>query len=653
MISVIFPIFNCERLLNDSINSILNQTFKEFELICIDNNSTDSSLTILRQFEKQDSRIKVFSCDENHDLPHFINFSIQCSENKYIYFFEPHFVLRSDSFESFLSISENNQIDYLIFNYDVVNQDNASNSRFDLDEDFKIYEDADLNSDFLFKIPISLGNAFLLKSFILESNFYFDENLYENLYKLRFNSQKGMAINESFAAVEKDMGDYINSIHEESDALFSIFQWLFEYNDIYEYYKANFLNFVLDSFKGLYDNLINFNYSNDQIYFYRDEKNKFVNNLKFIFDKFYFDYKICDDIKLVSEPLFDFFNEFLINKGKYRLSIVIPVFNCESYIHDTLNSIINQTIDFKTIEVIMVDDCSQDNSPLVIEEYSKKYDNFKSFFLEKNSSYAGKPRNIALSHASGNYVTFLDADDYFYPTACENLYYNLLYENADIVIGNFTMDKNSHEKKVVMDAGISYFRNLANYDSLKFNTVRGNPHIFSSANVWNKIFKMDIIMNNDIIFPEGVPAQDSAFLYHYLLNADNIVFIDEIVTHYHNLRNKKDDKSVTHLRTKSNITGRIEVYEIMYNLSLKYNIEEIFIVHILRLKLPYWFKQLIETDLTEEELRYIFEKYHILFKKCIDYKVSLPKKSKIVFEMLSKSDFDHAIEKVMNYRSNT
>ena len=127
----------------------------------------------------------------------------------------------------------------------------------------------------------------------------------------------------------------------------------------------------------------------------------------------------------------------------------MPIFNTEDYIERSFNSILNQTMDLNDIEVIMVDDCSQDNSPLVIEEYSKKYDNFKSFFLEKNSSYAGKPRNIALSHASGKYVTFLDADDYFYPTACENLYYNLIYENADIVIGNFTMDKNSHEKKLL------------------------------------------------------------------------------------------------------------------------------------------------------------------------------------------------------------
>ena len=186
MISVIFPIFNCEELLNDSINSILNQTFKEFELICIDNHSTDSSLTILKKFEKQDSRIKIFSCDSTHNLSYFINYSIECSKKKYIYFHEPHFVLKHNSFESFINISETNKIDYLIFNYNIVNQNNDSNLRFDLDENFKIYDNFDLTSDFLFRIPISLGNTFFLKSFILENNFYFNENLYENFYKLRF-----------------------------------------------------------------------------------------------------------------------------------------------------------------------------------------------------------------------------------------------------------------------------------------------------------------------------------------------------------------------------------------------------------------------------------------------------------------------------------
>lgn len=640
MISVIFPVFNCEELLDDAINSILNQTFKEFELICIDNYSTDSSLDIIRQFEKKDSRIKVFICNQNNDLSYHVNHCIENTNRKYVYFFEPHFLLRNDAFETFITTLEANVGDYLIFNY----HDNASDSRFDLGENLKVYESINLNSDFLFEIPISVGNVLILRSVLSNDNLYFDENLYENFYKLRFNSQKAIALNDSFATVEKDMPDLINSILDETKALFSIFEWVFESKDIYEYCKINFLEFIFKNLKKIYLNFSNLNCSGDEFLLYYNERKKIDDDFTAIFDKFYFDYRICKDLVEINESLADFFTEFLINKGKYRLSIVIPAFNCETYIRDTLDSLINQTLNFNTIEVIIVDDCSEDNTPQIIREYSEKYNNITAFFLEENSKYAGKPRNIALSNVSSNYVCFLDADDYFYPDACEKLYYNMLYSQADIVIGSFSMDKIEGGKKKKVDAGISYFNNLNEFDVLKFDSVKNNPHILSSANVWNKIFKADVIKDNHITFPEGVPAQDSGFLFHYLLNANELVFLDDIVVHYHNLRNSEGNKSVTHLRNELNIMGRIEVYHWMYDISLEYDVEQLFVENILRVKLPYWFNQLLNTELSDEKLKEIFVKHQVLFKRCIEYDLVLPKLLDPIFKLISESKYEDSVE---------
>lgn len=640
MISVIFPVFNCEELLDDAINSILNQTFKEFELICIDNYSTDSSLDIIRQFEKKDSRIKVFICNQNNDLSYHVNHCIENTNRKYVYFFEPHFLLRNDAFETFITTLEANVGDYLIFNY----HDNASDSRFDLGENLKVYESINLNSDFLFEIPISVGNVLILRSVLSNDNLYFDENLYENFYKLRFNSQKAIALNDSFATVEKDMPDLINSTLDETKALFSIFEWVFESKDIYEYCKINFLEFIFKNLKKIYLNFSNLNCSGDEFLLYYNERKKIDDDFTAIFDKFYFDYRICKDLVEINESLADFFTEFLINKGKYRLSIVIPAFNCETYIRDTLDSLINQTLNFNTIEVIIVDDCSEDNTPQIIKEYSEKYNNITAFFLEENSKYAGKPRNIALSNVSSNYVCFLDADDYFYPDACEKLYYNMLYSQADIVIGSFSMDKIEGGKKKKVDAGISYFNNLNEFDVLKFDSVKNNPHILSSANVWNKIFKADIIKDNHITFPEGVPAQDSGFLFHYLLNANELVFLDDIVVHYHNLRNSEGNKSVTHLRNELNIMGRIEVYHWMYDISLEYDVEQLFVENILRVKLPYWFNQLLNTELSDEKLKEIFVKHQVLFKRCIEYDLVLPKLLDPIFKLISESKYEDSVE---------
>ena len=642
MISVIFPIFNCEDLLTNAINNILNQSFNEFELLCIDNYSNDSSLNILRQFEKQDSRIKVFSCDSNCNLVYYINYCIESSKNKYIYFFDPHFSLKSDAFDFFITISENNKLDYLMFNYDVITQNNLPNLRFDFEDNFKIFERGD--HDFYFKLPISSGNVFFSKNFLLNENFHFDENFHEIFYKLRFNSQRSAVINDSFATVEKSTKYYVESIFKETKSIFSIFKWLFQCADVYEYYKTDFLNFVLNNLKELYTKLSNFNPPSNQTLFFHIEKSKFVNYLICIFDKFYYDYGVYDDLVGVDDCLFNFFKEFLVNDGKYRLSIVIPVFNCESYIEDTLNSIINQTLNFNTIEVIVVDDCSEDDSPIIIKGYSEKYDNIKAFFLEKNSQYAGKPRNIALNNVSSNYVCFLDADDYYYSNACETFYFNMLYYEADVVIGNFSMDTTGGNKKKMIDSGLSYFNNLNEFHVLKFDSVKNNPYILSSANVWNKIFRVDIIKDNNILFLEGVPAQDSGFLFHYLLNAKNIIFINDMVVHYHNLRNTAGNKSVTHLRNYLNISGRIEVYYWMYGICLEYNVEEVFVKNILKFKLPYWFNQLLTTEISDENLKKIFIKYQVLFEKCVEYEVVLPKRLITIFNLIALSKFDDIIE---------
>ena len=88
----------------------------------------------------------------------------------------------------------------------------------------------------------------------------------------------------------------------------------------------------------------------------------------------------------------------------YKISIIMPIFNVEKYLKRALNSIINQTMDFRDIEVIMVDDCSTDNSRKIIEEYSNKYSNFIGIYHEKNSGCAGVPRNTGLKRASAEYM---------------------------------------------------------------------------------------------------------------------------------------------------------------------------------------------------------------------------------------------------------
>ncbi|MBR0449212.1 MAG: glycosyltransferase family 2 protein, partial [Clostridia bacterium] len=94
------------------------------------------------------------------------------------------------------------------------------------------------------------------------------------------------------------------------------------------------------------------------------------------------------------------------------VSVIMPIYNAEKYLADTLNSIFSQ--DYKDIEIVLVDDCSKDNSANIIMEYQKEHPQIVYYLQEKNMG-AGAARNKALELAKGQYVAFLDSDDIWLP----------------------------------------------------------------------------------------------------------------------------------------------------------------------------------------------------------------------------------------------
>lgn len=646
MISVIFLVCNCEDSLNLSINSILNQAFQDFELICIDVCSNDSSLEILKNFKMLDKRIKVISCEFKENLSVVVNDAIFNAAGEYIYFLDSEFSLNRNAFDILYNLSIEHDLDCVIFNYNVVNE-NSDYLKFDnCSMDFQIFEDS-TSSDFLFKFPVSKGNNFISKSFLLENVIIFRDNLSKYFYKMRFNSKRSMILYKSLANVKNSCKGDLKIVLNNFKLNLDVFNWFFKNKDIYEYYKIDLLNFIIKNFKQDFDYISKYSNNPSNFIEFNRIKNEYYNQLICLFDKFNFDYNIYEDIKnSLDNDLLNFFNQFSINKNKYRLSIIVPIYNGEKFLKNSLDSILNQTLNAKTIEVILVDDHSTDNSSLIINEYCQNNVNFKSIFLDKNSSYAGRPRNMALEQVKSRYVTFLDADDYYYSNALENLYYSMICNDCDIVIGNFTMDSENGEKIIVKDNGLTLFENLNEYSALKFDNPIKNPHIFTSSNVWNKLFKLEIIQNNFVKFPEGVPAEDSGFLFQYLLNSNNVLFINKSIIHYHNLRISDDDKSVSHIRNKLNVLGRIKVYMFMYNESVEYNIETLFIKNLLLPKLFYWLSQFIETDLSNDEVINIFKEYKILFVKCYSFGISSNSKWHNIFKFVSDSNFENLVHEI-------
>lgn len=341
----------------------------------------------------------------------------------------------------------------------------------------------------------------------------------------------------------------------------------------------------------------------------------------------------------------------------YKITIIIPVFNVEGYLSKTIDSIISQTFGFENIEVILIDDKSTDNSANIINEYAKEYDNIKAICLEENSGFPGKPRNIGLENATAPYIMFLDSDDYYESTACERLYETIIKEDADIVSGSYTDENKKGERKLNKWAWAAILtspdldkktrekisQEMISDSDFKFvvTDLNENPTILGNANVWTKIFKKSLIEDNSITYPEDIVAQDSVFLLESFYCAQKIVFITDVIVHYNNFRNKKENKSISHVKSKNNLYGRIRAYDMMNDLSKKYSKEELFYKYLLCSKINYWYrKYLLKTPISAYEIEEIFRRYSYLFDKCNrTNNDDLPESTMEVFEEIRDGNY--------------
>ena len=320
---------------------------------------------------------------------------------------------------------------------------------------------------------------------------------------------------------------------------------------------------------------------------------------------------------------------------KYKISIVIPVFNVENYIRSALESIVRQTIGFENLEVIMVDDCSTDKSGEIIEEYASKYDNFKAVYLSENSGAAGKPRNVGIERVTSDYIMFLDPDDSYADDACEVLYNRIVDENVDMVFGKY--DIQYEDGNVITPSCQLYSINAPQ------KTMKSNDHeyFFSSPpSIWTKIIKRDLIEQNNILFPERVPAQDLVFVVHVLLKAKDVIFINRSVVKYR--RRNNENKSISFNRNSKYINGLIRAYVATYHICRDNGNEEHF-SFVINGHLVYWIKQFILSELSTSEKRDALKSCWFLFNKYYEYDLIPPSHLKPIFDLVISKKYDEAV----------
>lgn len=209
-----------------------------------------------------------------------------------------------------------------------------------------------------------------------------------------------------------------------------------------------------------------------------------------------------------------------------KVSVIVPVYNTEKYLRRCLDSLVNQTLE--DVEIIIINDCSPDNSKKIIEEYYKKYKSKIKVFENKENKRIGYNRNLGIEKATGEYISFIDSDDWVKENILEKMYNKAKKDKLDLVICNYTKmleEKDGSVKEIPNDYKIPEYENT---------TLEKTPELLMTVNMspWNKLYKKSLLEDNNIVFAEKSKYEDMIVVIKSLAKAKKIGFIKDELNYY-------------------------------------------------------------------------------------------------------------------------
>ena len=237
-----------------------------------------------------------------------------------------------------------------------------------------------------------------------------------------------------------------------------------------------------------------------------------------------------------------------------KVSIIVPFYNVENYIEKCLQSLVNQTLE--DIEILLVNDGSQDTSEAIAKQFAEKYPN-KIIYLEKENGGLSDARNYAIPYAKGQYIAFLDSDDYVETNMYEEMYNKAKKEDLDYVECDFLWE---YPDKTLESKGKQY-------------NNKKEMFIHTRVVAWNKLIKREIVQNNHLEFPKGYRYEDVEFFYKLLPFIHHYGIVQKPLIHY--VQRENSISNVQNARTKEiiDVLGHVIEYYKENNLFEEYQEE--------------------------------------------------------------------------------
>jgi glycosyltransferase involved in cell wall biosynthesis len=241
-----------------------------------------------------------------------------------------------------------------------------------------------------------------------------------------------------------------------------------------------------------------------------------------------------------------------------KVSVIVPIYNVEKYLEKCINSLLSQTLE--DIQIILVNDGSKDNSGNIAREYEKNNKN-RIIYVEKENGGLSDARNYGLKYATGDFIAFLDSDDYIEKNAYEEMYNKAIEENADYVECDFIWE---FPNKIRVDKQYPY---------------KNKKEMLSFVRVvaWNKLIKRQLITDNNLEFPKGLRYEDVEFTYKLIPFINKFAYVDKPFIHYvqregsiANVQNERTAEIFTVLDNVIEFYKKNNIYE-EYRDELEYN----------------------------------------------------------------------------------
>ncbi len=309
-----------------------------------------------------------------------------------------------------------------------------------------------------------------------------------------------------------------------------------------------------------------------------------------------------------------------------KVSVIIPVYNAEKYLRRCLDSVCSQTL--QDIEIICIDDCSQDSSAEILRQYPRNFKNFKVQYLEKNHGESAA-RKVGLDLAQGEFLAFVDNDDEIDLNFYEKLYEKAKAENADIVKGMAVEIEYSGKKHLI-----------------KQMPTGAENKLFFVGFWWSAIYKKSLIVENNISFSTSHPlGGDLLFLNQAVIAAKNLQLVNDVYYHYY----RREDSGDSKILSEEKISSALSIYvAVINNINAKISVKNPAYNFIFHHFLMACFYLALRNE--EKKIKQLCAKTTIeIFEKSQDHEglqITFAKTAPHLFALLKNKDHD-AVEDVL------